>query len=144
VEDIDPIVPGGGEPRGLVGDIILPGYPLPVPETPVFETAIVFYLRVRDPDAGTQDGAGIDSVDITITDPNGEVVNTRTEQNAKYCGFGGGEPDCNVWVFADNGNTWPNGQPVVAGIYEVGMTVHAQNPDNDQAFWRFGFEVRQP
>ena len=79
----DPFVPGGGDPKGLIGKMVLPGYggSSGQVDLPVFKQRIVFQLLVYDPVFGLQDGAGINSVEMTIFDPNGNVVQTRTEQN---------------------------------------------------------------
>lgn len=139
----DPFVPGGGDPKGLIGRMLLPGYGgAPQVDVPVFSQQIVFRLFVYDPDFGNNDGAGINSVDMQITDPNGLVVQSRTEQNAAYCVFGGGEPDCSVWKFAEHNNQWPNGTPVCRGQgYQAIMTVDAKNDNNDGALWRFNFDI---
>ena len=65
-----------------------------------------------DPARGDQDGDGIDNIDLRIFDADGSEVYQRTEGNAAYCAFAGGEPDCNVWYFSDNGDAWPSGEPV--------------------------------
>jgi hypothetical protein len=137
-------VPGGGEPKGLIGRIVLPGYvgPFEQVDLPVFNQQIVFQLLVSDPAAGSHDGAGINSVEMTIFDPNGNVVQTRTEQNAPYCSFGNDQPVCPPWIFAQNGAQWPNGSPVCRGQgYQAVMTVDAHNDDNDEALWRFNFDI---
>jgi hypothetical protein len=92
----------------------------------VISEAIVFQVSAYNDAVGNHDGAGIDRVDLRIIGPNGEVYQ-RTEQNAAYCAFGGGEPDCNVWVFADHGNTWPGGDPVEPGPHTLRATVYAEN-----------------
>jgi len=140
----DPFVPGGGDPRGLIGKMVLPGYGGSAEQVdlPVFDQQIVFQLLVYDPDFGTQDGAGINSVEITIFDPNGLVVQTRTEQNAPYCSFGNDLPECPAWKFAEHDNLWPNGIPVCRGQgYQAIMTVNAQNGSNEGALWRFNFDI---
>lgn len=140
----DPFVPGGGDPKDLIGKMLLPGYggPSEQVDLPVFNEQIVFRLFVYDPSFANEDGAGINSVDIQITDFNGQVVESRTEQAAAYCAFGGGEPDCTIWKFAEHGNEWPNGLPVCSGRgYEASMTVDAKNDNNDGALWRFSFGI---
>ncbi|RIK37595.1 MAG: hypothetical protein DCC55_23770 [Chloroflexi bacterium] len=70
------------------------------------------------PDVGTRDGAGIDHVDFRVTDPTGRIVLQRAERTAAYCGFGGDDP-CTVWDFGENDNTWPDGQPLQAGVHQL-------------------------
>ncbi len=74
--------------------------------------SIVFQAEAFDTRVGNQDGAGIDHVDMTIVDQLGNIVHQRTEKTAKYCAFGGGEPDCIVWDFSKNGYRWDTGIPV--------------------------------
>ena len=88
--------------------------------------ALVFQVLAYNPAAGANDGDGIDDVDLRIL-RNDQVVYERAEGNAKYCAFSGGEPDCDIWVFADNANEWPGGQPIEAGSYVLQATVNAQN-----------------
>jgi hypothetical protein len=143
-QQADPFVPGGGDPKGLIGKMLLPGYggSSGQVDLPVFNRQIVFQLLVYDPGFGSQDGAGINSVEITIFNPNGEVVHTRTEQNAPYCAFGNDRPECPAWIFAEHGNQWPNGSPVCRGQdYQAIMTINAQNGSNEDALWRFNFGV---
>jgi hypothetical protein len=139
----DPTVPGFGNPNGLTGKILLPGYQgAQTVDTPVFHGDIVFRLLVFDPAAGNHDGDGITSVDFTISDPNGKAVHSRTENTAGYCAFGGGEPSCDVWRFAEHKNQWSDGTPVCAGAgYQAGMTVHTKDSNKDGAFWGFNFNI---
>lgn len=72
------------------------------------------------------DGAGIDRVDLRII-KDGQEVYQRMERNAAYCAFSGGEPDCNIWVFAEHGYTWPGGQPIEPGLHLLRATAYAKN-----------------
>jgi hypothetical protein len=63
---------------------------------------------------------------MEIIGPNGQV-HQRTEQTAGYCAFGGGEPDCNIWDFAEQGNQWPNGDSIEPGDYSLRATVYAED-----------------
>jgi hypothetical protein len=137
------LVPGGGD--GLQGQVRLPGLPSTDPENLVFTDRIIFYMEVFDSDVGAQDGDGIDHVDFTITDnDSGETVHTHTEDTAKYCVFGGGEPDCNVFVFEDNNHLWPETNlPVHDGSYNVNVHVVADDLDKE-GDWNFDFEIQQP
>lgn len=139
----DPFVPGGGEPKGLVGRIFLPGYGGgPKVKKPVFDSEIAFRLFVYDPDKGNTDGAGIISVDMSVTNPNGDTVHNRTERKAAYCAFGGGEPFCNIWSFPEHHNHWPDGTPVCKGQgYQAQMVVHTQDDNKDGALWQFNFDI---
>lgn len=88
--------------------------------------ALVFQVEAYDPDRGTSDGAGIDSVDLQIF-RNGQKVYERTERNAGYCAFSGGEPDCRIWVFADRKNQWPDDRPIEFGPHLLRAQVNAKN-----------------
>ena len=81
----------------------------------VFGDRIVFQAEVFDENVGQTDGAGIESVTFTIRDETGEKVHERTERNAGYCVFGGGEPDCTVWRFSEHGDKWPDGASLNPG-----------------------------
>ena len=140
----DRVLPPIGEFNELQGEVVLPGYTGSLhDDRPVFSTSVVFYLRVHDPAYGSRDGAGIDSVDFSLEDPLNQIVQKRAEQKVKYCAFGGGEPDCSVWVFAEHGNTWPKAQPVENGTYTVFMTIHRADQKGDVS-WQFSFEVQRP
>ena len=54
-QQADPFVPGGGDPKGLIGKMLLPGYggTSEQVDLPVFNQQIVFQLFVYDPDFGT-------------------------------------------------------------------------------------------
>ena len=78
-------------------------------------SALVFQVEAHDSAYGNQDGAGIRSVNLRILDPDGREVHQRTEQNAAYCAFGGGEPDCTIWRFGEHSDAWPSGEPVRYG-----------------------------
>jgi len=46
--------------------------------------------------------------------PNGEVYHPP-ENNPAYCAFQGGEPDCNIYNFNEQGYVWPNGEAIISG-----------------------------
>ena len=76
-------------------------------------------------------------------DQSGELVQERTERTAGYCSFGGGEPDCDIWVFAEHDNQWPNGQAVADGTYTVNISITQAGSSEPSVFWNFQFEVAQ-
>lgn len=76
--------------------------------------ALVFHAVAYDPNVGNNDGDGIDYVLMQIYEGNQKVYE-RQENNAAYCAFSGGEPDCNVWYFHDNDNEWPSGDDIHTG-----------------------------
>lgn len=93
------------------------------------------YIQVEafDPKVGRRDGDGIDRVEFEIFNPNGQRVHQRTERTAKFCAFGGGEPNCTVWVFSERNNRWPDGRtPIVNGKHVVEVRVIGKNGDSQQ------------
>jgi hypothetical protein len=123
--------------------IVLPGYSqADVTEPMVFRGKVVFQVEVFDPNIGSQDGDGIQDVKITIRDDD-KVVHERTEKEAAYCVFGGGEPDCNVWGLADHDYKWPGGDPIINyRTYNVDIVI---TPEEGEAeIWRWSFMVELP
>jgi hypothetical protein len=117
-----------GEPNGLEGRV-------------EFSPHFLMRMNVHGPD-GSNDGDGIKRVTFTISDGNG-IVYQRTENNAGYCIFGGGEPDCNPWTQVNGQNQWgEGGQPVKAGTYNVLIEAepHSANGDESQ-FGRWFFSI---
>ncbi len=141
-QQADPYVPGGGESKGLVGKIYLPGYGGgPKVKHPSFDQEISIQLSVYDPDKGNSDGAGIKSVAFDITNPNGDTVWSSVAQRPRYCAFGG-EASCSIWSFPPNRNRWPNGKRVCKGDgYQIQMTVSTEDPGRDNALWEFNFAI---
>jgi hypothetical protein len=78
--------------------------------------ALVFQVEAFHTGYGHDDGDGIDRVEMFIIDDNGEVVHQRTEGNARYCAFGGGEPDCNVLSL----------DQIAPGFYTLRAVVYAE------------------
>ena len=90
--------------------------------------ALVFHAVAYDPNVGNNDGDGIDHVLIQIYEGNQKVYE-RQENNAAYCAFSGGEPDCNVWYFHDNNNQWPSGEDIHTGQHTLRARVRAESGD---------------
>ena len=86
--------------------------------------ALSFRVLAYDTAEGNDDGDGIDSVLLQVY-YNGNKVHEREEGNAAYCAFGGGEPDCTLWVFQDHDNKWPDGAPVSNGPHLLRARVRA-------------------
>lgn len=113
-----------GDKDKIDGQIIYPDYGSGA------RTELWFQVKARDPRRGNKDGAGIKSVDFSISDKTGEVYK-RTENNAAYCAFGGGEPDCNIFHFADNGYKWPGtNKPIQNGQHTLTVKVHPSSGDD--------------
>ena len=125
-------------------NITLPGFAqYEVSDPMVFRERMVFQVEVRDRSVGPNDGDGIDNVRFTITDVRGRQVHFRQENNAGYCVFGGGEPDCNVWVFAESGFRWPDGELLFPGNYSVVIDITPQQAEPVSWFWSFNVELPQ-
>ncbi len=134
---------GGKGGSGLEGQIVIPfRVDVTSDRLAVFRDKLAFRVEVYDPSAGSRDGAGIRQVTITIRDnENDELVHERTERTAGYCVFGGGEPDCNVWVLAEHNYRWPNGQNMVSGKYNVTFTIVRR--DGSEADWIWSFLLQR-
>jgi hypothetical protein len=123
-------------------NILLPGFSqAQVSEPMVFRDRAVFRVEVFDDAAGSRDGDGIQNVTFTISDESGNPVHERTENQAGYCVFGGGEPDCDVWVFAEHDYRWPGGAPIVNGTYSVEAVINPENGEGVSWFWSFVVEL---
>jgi hypothetical protein len=127
--------------------VLLPGFAASEVTRPmVFRDRMVFRVEVFDTRTGLVDGAGIQDVTFRIVADagNGEVVYERQEKNAGYCVFGGGEPNCNVLVFAESGNRWPDpfGGEILNGQYLA--IIDIVPVDGEPAQWRWSFNVEIP
>ncbi len=122
------------QPSTITAQVVQTG---PHSDADVISDALVFQVFASTD--GVNDGAGIDRVDMRIIGPNGEV-HQRTEQTAAYCAFGGGEPDCSIWNFAEHGNEWPNGDPIEPGDYILRATVYAK--DGSTAMVEKGIQIQ--
>ncbi len=114
--------------------------------TPIFRD--YFYLEAfafdpTIPGANNRSGAGIDRVEFRMFCPNGgEFV--QTEQTARYCMFGGGEPSCNVLRLVD-GSTIPGSDCLVEdGLYDVEIQVFPKNNNRDSANWNLTVKLEPP
>jgi hypothetical protein len=137
------IPPDGGK-SNLQGFIVLPGYsPGQVSDPMVFRDRLVIQVEVYDPDFGNHDGAGINNVRFTIERDDGDdtTLYQRQENTPGYCAFGGGEPNCNVLVYAQTNNRWPETNlPIVDGPHRLFAQINRQNGETE--IWNWGFEIR--
>ena len=132
----------GSQPGNDGRNILLPGFaPGSVNNPVVFENWLAFRAEVFDTSRGHQDGDGINNVSFTIS-KDGNIVHERTEQTAAYCVFGGGEPDCDIWDFAQHDYRWPDGQPVENGTHTVAIVIYPQQGDSAQ--WNWSFDIDLP
>lgn len=128
-----------GNDRGVNGgrNIVLPGSGTVQDGTVVFRDSVVFQVEVFDRNVGQYDGAGIRDVTFKISDETGNVVHQRTERNAAYCVFGGGEPDCVVWRFSEHGYRWPGSADLRYGVHTVTIDIVPQSGQAVSWFWSF-------
>ena len=143
-----PVDGGGGDVPNIRNNhpvkdgrnVTLPGYsPGEATEPMVYRDRIVFQAEVFDANVGTNDGDGIENVTFTILDPNGNPVHERTENNAGYCVFGGGEPDCDVLSLAEYDAHWPGGAQITNGLHTVTIDINPYNGSN--VVWMWSFEI---
>lgn len=106
----------------------------------VVREELVFQVRAFDPREGDDDGDGIRSVDLIILDQDENELYRRREQNAGYCAFSGGEPNCQIYNFAENDNEWPNGEPVREGE-DYTLRAIANARDGRQAFFETTIQI---
>ncbi|RIK58719.1 MAG: hypothetical protein DCC57_00280 [Chloroflexi bacterium] len=134
----------GAQPRAaatqeLVANIVQIG---PNSTDPVVTDALVFQVQAYDPAVGNRDGDGIDNVDLWIYGPHGDAVYHRTERNAAYCAFSGGEPDCVILDLRHN-HYWPNRGPLIQnGSHILRATVHAR--DGRETTIETTIEIQRP
>ena len=96
-------------------------------DSDVVEDRLVFRVRAFDPTEGDDDGDGIDFVDMIILDENGDEVYRKRENDPGYCAFGGGAPNCAVYDFDDNDNSWPDGDPLDEGEHTLRARAQADD-----------------
>ncbi len=101
-------------------------------------------FRVYDTiDGGKKDGDGIASVSFQVLDDNGKEVYQRTERQAGFCIFGGGEPNCNPWTLDNITYLWKSGgEPVEAGEYKLFIVVSALS--GEQGNWNYDIQINIP
>jgi len=129
--------PSGSTGQGIIALFVFPGYSLNA------TSDLTFRLIAYRDDGPKNDGAGIKQVEFRICrndcgdDKN--VVYRRTEQNAAYCAFGGGEPNCTIFHFT-RGTNWPDtNTPVQSGNYAVEARV---TPKEGNAYWQGQIEFK--
>jgi hypothetical protein len=107
----------------------------------IVDDAFLFRLWIADTRFGEQDGAGIDHVEFTIsTQDQSQVIYQNREDNAAYCVFQGGLPDCNPWRQENGRFLWPNGIEVQPGAYHATILVYPQDPAFSGEVWNWDFD----
>ncbi len=100
----------------------------------------MYVFRSDDPDeqfSANKDGRNIASVEFTVTSLDGDVIYyDHIENNAGYCIFGGGEPDCSPWIYENGQYRWAiGGDPVQPGNYQLTITVNSNDDQVGVWFW---------
>lgn len=110
----------------------------------VFSSQYLVQMQVYDDsDGGSKNGDDISEVQFRVVDKDKNEVYNRTERQASYCIFGGGEPDCNPWAIENFTYKWgANGTPVENGTYEVQITVIADSGDTGN--WKYKVTLEFP
>ena len=129
----------GSAPFNQGRAVALPGFRFDqITDNMVFRDRIVFAVEVFDTRVGLEDGDGIQFVDFSIQDDNGEEVYWHREEDPGYCVFGGGDPNCSVLFFSNN-NRWPGAGRIEDGDYQAVIDIIAEN--GDSTTWRWGFTI---
>jgi len=100
---------------------------------------ISFQVAAWDPAVGSNNGDGIESIILRIYGPSG-LVHEREERAAAYCAFGGGEPDCTIYSYADNGYVWESGASVEPGAHTLTADVVADDGRTAYREWTVEIE----
>jgi hypothetical protein len=112
----------------------------------VFDEVIVddeflFRIYIADTRFGNEDGAGINHADFTIlTQDQSKIIYENREDQAAYCVFQGGLPNCNPWVEQNGRFFWPNGVAVESGSYHATILVYPQHPEFQDEVWNWDFD----
>jgi hypothetical protein len=126
----------GGEPENMFYAMLV------YPDELVFTTRLWFRVYAHKPLESKVDGEGIERVDFTILNSDGNEVYFRQEETAGYCAFSGGEPDCVILDFAEQQYIWPDGGKMVSGTYTLNVVVTAT--DQTVMFSDTPFTIRVP
>lgn len=92
--------------------------------------------------AANVDGTNIDNVVMRIIDPGGSEVHQSSDSVVKYCAFGGGQPNCNEWVFADHDYKWPGDDDIENGNHTLRLTVNTKDGRTETV--DFAIEIDNP
>jgi hypothetical protein len=99
----------------------------------VFSPAYFLQIALYDKNYGTRNGNGIDHVEFTVFDAQGNQVYQKVESNARYCAFGGDSP-CSPWVIVNGRLYWGQGGPEVKeGKYTI--NINAITADGGDLMW---------
>jgi len=131
-----------GQGQGITAKFIYPNY------SPAATNSLVFRVIAYESKGPQTDGAGIKNVAFKVCrdncDDDQNIVYQRTEENAAYCTFGGGEPTCDVFTFK-RGSYWPDTKtPVQDGNYVVEAAATSKNNPNFIWTGQINFKIKLP
>lgn len=98
-----------------------------IPADTAYGDELAFQVNANDTHIGANNGDGIANVTFQIYAPGGDKVYERTERNALYCAFGGGDngQPCTTWRFSEHGYQWPGGAALENGAtYKLVATIN--------------------
>ena len=99
-------------------------HPLNSEYQPAANRDVLFEATAYDPLVGTNNGDGIDHVDMDVISPSGHDYK-HTEKSVPYCAFGQDNNTCLPLQFFATGNRWPDGKDVENGEYTFKITAVA-------------------
>jgi hypothetical protein len=139
----------GGDPGDVEGDIYLdPAYYARFDRDDGDGSLFVrdrLYLElfVYDFDVQNLDSDDVERVEFEIDCPNGEDY-FRTERTARYCAFGGGEPDCVVLQVQRGANLPDSSCEIESGRYDVTISAYPIDDNADRTQWLFDLYFEFP
>ncbi|HJS19370.1 MAG TPA: hypothetical protein VJ785_11530 [Anaerolineales bacterium] len=107
----------------------------------VFSRESLFQFRILSNGNELSENDGVEEVDFTVRNSDGDTVYSITEVNRAYCIFGGNGP-CNPWVNEGGIFKWtPGGAPVQPGEYEMDVNATVNGEDSR---WAVEFTLTLP
>jgi hypothetical protein len=121
-------IEGGDQNHKFYVLLVYPNYKV------VGTSQLWFRVYAHNPTKSKVDGEGIDSVQFTFVNSDGDTVYDHKETSAAYCAFGGPNTDCTPWVPAEHNNAWPNGTTITPGTYTLLITASTKPDGNGDVF----------
>jgi hypothetical protein len=110
---------------------------------PIYSQRLSFRMFARI-DGTANDGDGIDRVEFSITDANGNQVYGRTERASGFCAFGGNDTPGDPCVILEltRATVWPEtNNRIQDGPHQIQATVFSN--DGLVQNWRVNFEIQR-
>ena len=142
------VIQSPGGTGDLVGDIytdsrFVSGSTNAREDDPVFREFFYLEAFVYDPTVGDYSGAGVDRVEFRIDCPNGGVYE-QTENFARYCSFGGGDPSCGVLRLQAGGSLPGSNCVVEEGLYDIEIDLIPVNRNREAGNWNLTVRLEPP